>query len=733
MTQQDFWIPRSLMIYSKEEFLNYIDKNQIIFPEYLKEKLLKWNSLPILNFITTEIEASFGSFFCQIIQLSQIQIVRDRFSEFLNKKFSDLTLDRSMELCKFIFQKESLQSFPQSNEFKAIGDHFFESFIYEKNQPLKKPSFYKCLNGKEVNDLNEQDIKYRIVLYQTELNSNQGNLFFSTNNDMTQLKQQILGFYPIYQTPPKNQIKFQTNVSPYRQEQNQINIQLQNVNKLQTSAIAFNNKQLQDQPRNLNPQKEQQEGFIKTSNQQNSNYNDPQNISNNYQGINQNFQQNNYFNNQNNHAQQGCSSFQNNMNQFSNNQNIINRNNQFSQQQQFQQFQQTKIQQPQLQQQQQFQQSQQTKLQQPQLQQQQQYQQQQQTKFQQAQLQQQQQYQQQQQQQQQPKSVKLLSQQNNSNNLQYFQKNSSNSYPTHYIDINQLEMKQKSADEDIFTTQSINSLHENKPQEVKSRLITYNHNNQQTNQECQICCTVYNINSDQAIITPCCSKLLHKECVQQNLHNKVQQNMVFKNIKCFQCDKSLDDNYNFIKQNIPRQLFDEIVKKQVLANIPLKCFSCSLPIDVGQDILYKQTQIECKRCQKKLCSLCRQEYHGQNEQNQQCPSLSREIQKAMKGLPVLVCPFCNLMQTKDDNCNHVRCFGCNKDLCSACSVDRAPIIAHGNHYHRIGCSDYQPWMFKGQQINKEEFDRKKCERCKESQKACQYPISLEEYKKQRNF
>ncbi|CAD8077880.1 unnamed protein product [Paramecium sonneborni] len=74
--------------------------------------------------------------------------------------------------------------------------------------------------------------------------------------------------------------------------------------------------------------------------------------------------------------------------------------------------------------------------------------------------------------------------------------------------------------------------------------------------------------------------------------------------------------------------------------------------------------------------------------------LSREIQKAMKGLPVFVCPFCNLMQTNDSYFNHVRCFDCNRDLCSACSVDRAPIIAHGNHYHRIGCSDYQPLYLK---------------------------------------
>lgn len=59
------------------------------------------------------------------------------------------------------------------------------------------------------------------------------------------------------------------------------------------------------------------------------------------------------------------------------------------------------------------------------------------------------------------------------------------------------------------------------------------------------------------------------------------------------------------------------------------------------------------------------------------------------GIKIIVCPFCNLIQTKDNNCNHVKCYSCKKDLCSECSVDRFPIEIHGNHYHREGCSDYR--------------------------------------------
>lgn len=67
----------------------------------------------------------------------------------------------------------------------------------------------------------------------------------------------------------------------------------------------------------------------------------------------------------------------------------------------------------------------------------------------------------------------------------------------------------------------------------------------------------------------------------------------------------------------------------------------------------------------------------------------------------------------------MKCFSCKKELCAACSVDRIPILAHGNHYHREGCPDYKPWEDKkGKIIKKVEFDPKKCQRCKETNNPC---------------
>ena len=80
-----------------------------------------------------------------------------------------------------------------------------------------------------------------------------------------------------------------------------------------------------------------------------------------------------------------------------------------------------------------------------------------------------------------------------------------------------------------------------------------------------------------------------------------------------------------------------------------------------------------------------------------------------ENLLVIICPFCNEITTKDDNCNHVTCV-CKKDLCSLCSADRIPILAHGAHYHRIGCKHYHDF--------KEEYDPVNCMNCRVNMKQC---------------
>ncbi|CAD8112250.1 unnamed protein product [Paramecium primaurelia] len=297
--------------------------------------------------------------------------------------------------------------------------------------------------------------------------------------------------------------------------------------------------------------------------------------------------------------------------------------------------------------------------------------------------------------------------------------------------------QQVTEEEQVLCTQQINNLEENEPNNNKvlqSRILTnLIQQKQQNASECNICFMIYNLDLEESIVTPCCNKKVHAFCYQQDLDEKAKINMSFEKITCYSCGQSFNNRQDFLKKNISIALFGEIVKRRVLADIPMKCCKCQQAITASEEILNKQVKLQCFQCNTMLCSLCRQEYHGENQQNQQCPSLAKEIQKAFQGMPILLCPFCQLIQTKDDKCNHVKCFNCKRDLCSACSVDRVPIVAHGNHYHREGCPDYKPWILKDKIIKTKEFDIKKCQRCQESGKPCEYPMSLEEYRKLKQF
>jgi hypothetical protein len=52
----------------------------------------------------------------------------------------------------------------------------------------------------------------------------------------------------------------------------------------------------------------------------------------------------------------------------------------------------------------------------------------------------------------------------------------------------------------------------------------------------------------------------------------------------------------------------------------------------------------------------------------------------------MACPYCGEVYDKDENCEKVKCPTCNIEFNFCCSSKRTPVTAHGNHYHREGCS-----------------------------------------------
>ncbi|CAD8108804.1 unnamed protein product [Paramecium sonneborni] len=272
---------------------------------------------------------------------------------------------------------------------------------------------------------------------------------------------------------------------------------------------------------------------------------------------------------------------------------------------------------------------------------------------------------------------------------------------------------------DVLTTESISSkITSQKILPKQLQTPKYNPNKQQ---KCEICYEVYELNSEHQIMLPCCNKIVHKQCNLQELASSLDLRY---NLMCFFCKKPLD--INFLKNNMSSAAFQKRARELVLSKYFETCFNCKAKIQVLPEQKKKICKIECNNCKKSICSKCMKIYH---EEESICKEVRQEIIQLLQGQPIIVCPFCDLIQTKDDGCNHVTCDQCRNDLCSQCSVDRKPIILHGNHFHRKGCVDFR--SIKGyDQMTKERI--RNCELCQKNG-GCHFPIDLETYKKEKGY
>ncbi|CAD8150814.1 unnamed protein product [Paramecium pentaurelia] len=135
----------------------------------------------------------------------------------------------------------------------------------------------------------------------------------------------------------------------------------------------------------------------------------------------------------------------------------------------------------------------------------------------------------------------------------------------------------------------------------------------------------------------------------------------------------------------------------------------------------------CPQCFHKICWVCKNSDHGDSK----CPQRLDEIKVALQDERVSCCPGCLEIYMKNDGCEHVSCTNCLIEFCFACSAHRPPIIAHGAHFHRVGCQYRVPWwkdQYKKIENLDEEYLPDECEYCKRNQKPCPRPMSLADFK-----
>lgn len=235
-----------------------------------------------------------------------------------------------------------------------------------------------------------------------------------------------------------------------------------------------------------------------------------------------------------------------------------------------------------------------------------------------------------------------------------------------------------------------------------------------TFKKCQIC-YLYKYEYESVLIDPC-SHNFCKDCIELSSSTNFKSRDIDSIIKCPEC-------FNLIA---PKQ-YDILFSKEIIEHIIafkleeksdfLTCFKCKNYFKA----IEKLRKQRCNKCEASNCLYCQEQYH---EEEYDCKEKYLEERlREMEGFGdangVSQCPGCRFPYTKNHQCDHVNCVNrkCGMIFCFKCSCVRAPVVAHGNHYHRPGCDYYSPFdgddMYKGN-----------CPKCVKTGKLCERPKDL---------
>eukprot|EP00831_Metopus_contortus_P052809 TRINITY_DN44350_c0_g1_i1.p1 TRINITY_DN44350_c0_g1~~TRINITY_DN44350_c0_g1_i1.p1 ORF type:complete len:276 (+),score=29.60 TRINITY_DN44350_c0_g1_i1:108-830(+) len=169
---------------------------------------------------------------------------------------------------------------------------------------------------------------------------------------------------------------------------------------------------------------------------------------------------------------------------------------------------------------------------------------------------------------------------------------------------------------------------------------------------------------------------------------------------------------SIIKLVFGEETFEELESQtEELSKADLLCKNCHTQFTYRRT---KERKVKCPKCEFAMCSICEIPYHKGRCNRKE---LIFEICGGVKG-SVSPCPYCLKLSSKDEKCNHVTCDNCHNDFCFVCSAKRSPILAHGNHYHREDCKDYDDPPLKDKL-------EPECSECAKLGKCCKPPLPLE--------
>ncbi|KAL4455066.1 hypothetical protein ABPG74_006448 [Tetrahymena malaccensis] len=257
------------------------------------------------------------------------------------------------------------------------------------------------------------------------------------------------------------------------------------------------------------------------------------------------------------------------------------------------------------------------------------------------------------------------------------------------------------------------------------------HRKKQKILECPICCQTKK-NDDLVLLK--CGHSFCQECLKEHINSLISQGKrSFDFFTCLHCSLRLDPVELFsMLTDKQRSQIDEYYKDR---NINFKCPNqkCGLQSKIQEKECLLKELFVTSCCKSKVCSKCKQLYHPDTKCQSQIKEMIdqigayREQQTTENAMLFRFCPVCFQFAFKDEGCDHVTCIKCKSDFCFSCSAPRPSILGHGNHYHRQQCRYFGE--YKDQKGNKvdNELNLKKCDQCQKTKQPCQRPITWDQF------
>ena len=218
--------------------------------------------------------------------------------------------------------------------------------------------------------------------------------------------------------------------------------------------------------------------------------------------------------------------------------------------------------------------------------------------------------------------------------------------------------------------------------------------------ECQCCYTEYDF-KEMMMCSKACSEFKHvfcKDCIKGYIEAGISDNKA--NINCMMhqdcnsiytletINKCITNEKILSQLNELIQINDSIEMSKILDNYHT-CPFCQKYGCIADDIQY----IECKRCNKEWCILCKMENHGKNKcgkinDKTNIDAIRQIVSETLTNALTHKCPKCSTKYIKEDGCNKMTCPTCGSYSCYVCNLLIQPIDGK-YYYHFVGSGSYE--------------------------------------------